>query len=181
VKILALIVVLIAMLSSANGGEPKPTLSEPITARAEHFKHVTITSQTLDTVTVMHDSGIATLSWRDIPEEVQRSLGYDAAKVDALKKERAAALARATPPAVQLTPLASKYRQQLEALIAQKQVRPVTDASQATEYLKTSSELVFKMSEHVGLIMSKWMDVAGQLSSSGLADAGLQRVFLKQF
>jgi hypothetical protein len=156
-------------------------LPELVTTKGEHFKHVTITSQTLDTVTVMHDSGVATISWSDIPAEAQRSFGFDAAKADALKKEQAAAHAAATPPAVQLTPLASKYRQQLEALISQKEVRPVTDLRKAAEYVNTSNQLVLKMSKHAELIMSKWMDVAGQLSSSGLGDAGLQRVFLKQF
>ena len=83
--------------------------------------------------------------------------------------------------AEQLTPLASKYRQELEAVISQKEVHPVTDLRKAAEFLNTSNQLVLKMGKHAELIMSKWMDVAGQLSSAGLGDEGLQRVFLKQF
>ena len=37
------------------------------------------------------------------------------------------------------------------------------------------------MSDHAKVIMAKWVEVASQLSSSGLRNEGVERVFLKQF
>src|SRR2546430_2537103 len=131
------------MVSSfAHTEDVTSELPELVTKSGEHFKHVTVTSRTLDTLTVMHESGVVTLSWRDIPEDVQGRLGYDAANADRARKEQAAARAAATPPPVQLTPLASKYRQQLEALISQKETRSVSDMRKAVEFLNTSNQLV---------------------------------------
>ncbi len=150
------------------------------------YTGVTITGADSTGIRFSHDSGLASIPWAQVPADVQASLGYDPKKAAEATRQSAAAKAQqqaaaANDPAAKLSPAIARYKRDLERLIAQKDVSKISDVQAAARFINTSKQLVPMMGDHVQLIMAKWSQAAEQLSRSGLREAGIQRVFLKQF
>lgn len=177
------LIISLVLAAGALAQDARPPIPELVTVAGEHYKNVVVNSVTTDTVSITHSVGVLTLRWSDIPDAAKARLGYDAQKFARAKEQhRAQANASAAAvPQLQLTGTAAQYKAQLERKLASTPVSLVTDIAAARQFLSTTQQLVPSLNKHAQLTMEKWSEVARQLAGSGLSDAGVERVFLKQF
>ena len=125
----------ISLLASVSAEEPRAIT----TLSGERFDKATVTAVNAYGISVSHEHRRCFVPFTNLPEDIRKQYGYDPAKVAAADAAAAAAqrAERTAAPGFELSAPVAKYKVQLEKLVSQKELAPMTNVSAAIQFANT--------------------------------------------